>query len=239
MKYIFALVCLIALASSQLKNRDGTCDTTNWSDYTDADCTDATKDVTVMTANVTAMTVCKDVAEVAAKADFFGKICDDTCGSKGTCASTWKAVKDAADKKMGELTNCTKEAICASMSDSSGSGSGDNNHDEHEHEECCLKMYGEIQMEAAHATLCPAEWKKMIDDLPADNKTAADAQWKTEYGHLSDKWAENKCDTYSGKSFDSVASSAGYKDSMTAMPASSWFTGVFGLLLALWVLLMK
>ena len=64
MKYIFALVCLIALASSQLKNKDGTCDTTNWSDYTDADCTDAINDamVVLLTANVTTETVCKDVA---------------------------------------------------------------------------------------------------------------------------------------------------------------------------------
>jgi hypothetical protein len=48
MKYIFALVCLIALASSQMKNKDDTCDTTNWSDYTDADCTDATNDAMVV-----------------------------------------------------------------------------------------------------------------------------------------------------------------------------------------------
>ncbi len=239
MKYIFALVCLIALASSQLKNKDGTCDTTNWSDYTDADCTDATKDAQGqgMTVYVGTMTVCKDVAGVALMADISGKICDDTCGSKGTCASTWKAVKDAADKKMGELTNCTKEAICASMSDSSGSGSGDD--DDHKHEECCLEMYEDMQFNGGVISLCSAEVKKMIDQLPADAKTAADAEQKKEYGHLSDEWAENKCDTYSGKSFDSVASSAGYKDSISALPASSWFTGVFGLLLALWVSYMK
>ena len=57
MKYIFALVCLIALASSQLKNKDY-CDVTNWSDYTDADCTDEP----TLAANVATMTVCKDVA---------------------------------------------------------------------------------------------------------------------------------------------------------------------------------
>jgi len=167
MKYIFALVCLIALASSQLKNKDGTCDTTNWSDYTDADCTDATKDATglLMTVYVGTMTVCKDVAGVAKMADISGKICDDTCGSKGTCASTWKAVKDAADKKMGELTACTQEAMCEGISDSSGSdsGSGGSGNDEHKHEECCLEMYGEMQMMGGMISVCSAEVKKMID----------------------------------------------------------------------------
>ena len=166
MKYIIALVLLIALASSQLANKDGKCDTTKWADYTAADCTDATKDAmgVTMTAYVATMTVCKDVAGVAFMADQSGKICDDTCGSKGTCSSTWKAVKDAADKKMGELTACTKEAMCAAMSDSSGSGSGDDDdHAEHEHEECCLEMYGEMQMMGGMTSLCSAEWKKMID----------------------------------------------------------------------------
>jgi len=43
MKYIFALVCLIAFASS-----GDTCYTNKWSDLTDADCTDAKTDAWIV-----------------------------------------------------------------------------------------------------------------------------------------------------------------------------------------------
>jgi hypothetical protein len=44
MKYVIALVLLISLASSQLRDKTGKCDTNKWSEYTAADCTDATQD---------------------------------------------------------------------------------------------------------------------------------------------------------------------------------------------------
>jgi hypothetical protein len=43
MKYVIALVLLISLSSSQLRDKTkATCDTNKWSEYTAADCSDAT-----------------------------------------------------------------------------------------------------------------------------------------------------------------------------------------------------
>ena len=179
MKYIFALVCLIALASSQLKNKDGTCDTTNWSDYTDADCTDATTDamIVMMSAYVATQTVCKDVAGLWMYGEFSGKTCDAVCGTKGTCASSWATLKKAADTQMGTIASCTaKSGICSSMNDDSGSGddSGDSGSGD-DKKECCIDFYGGMQMMGLIFDTCSAEVKKMVDALPADAKTAADA----------------------------------------------------------------
>ncbi len=87
---------------------------------------------------------------------------------------------------------------------------------------------------------CSAEFQKLVDALPADGKTAYEAEWKKDYYAGAAYWVASKCDTYSGKSFSSLASDVGLKDSFTdTMPASSWFTSAFGLLLALWISYMK
>ena len=87
---------------------------------------------------------------------------------------------------------------------------------------------------------CSAKLKSLLDAAPADAKTAKDAEQKKDYDAKAAAWTAGSCDTYSGKSFSSLADSAGYKDSVSAMlPASSWFTSAFGLLLALWISYMK
>ena len=242
MKYIFALVCLIALASSQLKNRDGTCDTTNWSDYTDADCTDATTDamVVMMSAYVATQTVCKDVAGLWMYAKSNEKTCDGVCGTKGTCASSWATMEKAADTQMGTIASCTAQSgLCSSINDDSGSGddSGDDSRDDKK--ECCVDVVLGMQMMGLILDTCSAEFQKMMDALPADAKTAAEAEWKKDYDAKAADWVASKCDTYSGKSFSSLASHVGFKDSVSDMPASSWFTSAFGLLLALQISYMK
>ena len=86
--------------------------------------------------------------------------------------------------------------------------------------------------------MCSAEIKKMKDAIPSDQMSAADAAQKTEYDGKKKAW-DADCATESGKSFADVADANGYKDSVSAMPASAWFTSAFGLLLAMAMLLMK
>ena len=134
---------------------------------------------------------------------------------------------------------CTKEKFCDAMdtSDSgSGSGSGD---DDTSGKVCCTELLQDLKDMGVVLDICSAKLKSMLDALPADAKTAADAEQKKEYDAKAAAWTAGSCDTYSGKSFSSLADSAGYKDSITAMPASSWFTSAFGLLLALWISYMK
>ena len=87
---------------------------------------------------------------------------------------------------------------------------------------------------------CSAEIKKMVDAGSAETKNAKDAEHKKDYDAKAAAWKAGECETYSGNSFSSVADSAGLKDSLSAtLPASSWFTSAFGLLLALWISYMK
>ena len=86
--------------------------------------------------------------------------------------------------------------------------------------------------------MCSAEVKKMKDAITSDQMKAADAAQKTEYDAAAAAWKAD-CNTVSGKSFSAVADANGYKDSVSSMPASAWFTSAFGLLLAMAMLLMK
>jgi len=63
MKYVIALVLLISLASSQLRDKTGKCDTNKWSEYTAADCTDANADALALLYPVMMATItkCKDL----------------------------------------------------------------------------------------------------------------------------------------------------------------------------------
>ena len=96
-----------------------------------------------------------------------------------------------------------------------------------------------MQINGLMLDTCSDEFQKMLDAAPAEMKTAADADQKKEYYAKAADWVASKCDTYSGTSFSSLASDVGYTDSVSAIPASSWFTSAFGLLLALWISYMK
>ena len=171
------------------------------------------------------------------------KTCDDVCGTKGTCASSWATMEKAADTQMGTIASCTAQSgLCSSMTMDDDSGSGDDSGTDSgdDKKECCVDTYLGMQMTGLIYDTCSAEFQKIQDALPADAKTAAEAEWKKDYDAKAADWVASKCDTYSGKSFSSLASDVGYTDSVSAMlPASSWFTSAFGLLLALWISYMK
>ncbi len=135
---------------------------------------------------------------------------------------------------------CTKEKVCDAMIllySGSGSGSGD---DDTSGKVCCTELLQDLKDMGVVLDICSAKLKSMLDAAPAEMKTAADADQKKEYDAKAADWVASKCDTYSGKSFSSLASDVGVKDSVSAtIPASSWFTSAFGLLLALWISYMK
>ena len=86
MKKLIALVLCIAIVSSQYRNKDDTCDTNKWSEYTDADCTNEMQDALMlfMILAITQMTECKDVAAIYLMGDALVSANEEICGSKGS-----------------------------------------------------------------------------------------------------------------------------------------------------------
>lgn len=60
------------------------CDTNNWSDYTDADCTDEETETFLPFFVLAAAGSCKDAAGVTMMLDAMETSTGDICGSKGT-----------------------------------------------------------------------------------------------------------------------------------------------------------
>ena len=251
MKYIIGLVCLCLIASAQIRSgKSDVCDTNKWSEYTDAECDfDAQTSEGYTQYFLTPLkteTDCKKVQEILAYAsamvDYWGKV----CGTKGTTASKkqfFESVKVAGEKRVGELTDCKPSVMCQSDADKKSDDSSSSDSKDDSKTVCCTKQLEDaigMGMMLKHCDMkdhVKAETGKDWDSLTSEEKKLAEAQFQAELDKKEKQWTDGDCETASGMSASSVISDAGIPSSISG--AGAWFTSAFGLLLALWVLLMK
>ena len=127
------------------------------------------------------------------------KMYDAACGSKGTTKAAFEKLRDAGKARMDALTGCTKEALCdmfdSDDSDSSSDDSSSSSSSTTAPTPCCLNLYGELIGMGLIMDLCGSKLNTMMDALTAEQKTAADAGWKTDYDEKAKGWTDAKCDT--------------------------------------------